>query len=330
MYITYVIGKGFDIAKGFDTSYEAYYNYLNNNKSKYPYIDDIIESINKYKSNIGDINWSDFEEGLLEYISKNNKNISINDCKKKISACIKALNDFLRNIDSELESKNTPVGISNEIYTPFFFCEVENKKIIVKKGNYGSKNNISVVSLNYTRICDRYFGTYPYRLISLHGRVDLTPIVLGIDNQNQFDLERIDKKYTDELSEYICKNIVVKNHLSETNDEFKTILSLTELFVIYGTSLGRTDESLWKKIGQAIVNNDAYVIVSCYKNYINPSNTVEYVDFVTEKRKHLCNIFGIDYMKYANNIFLVDSNKILKGNFENKLPPMQKIPMYNM
>ena len=88
MNITYIIGNGFDISKGFDTSYEAYYNYLESNKTKYSGMDDIIESINKYKEKLGDIDWSDFEEGLLDYISKNCMCMSVDRCKSKISLCI--------------------------------------------------------------------------------------------------------------------------------------------------------------------------------------------------------------------------------------------------
>lgn len=43
MNILYVIGNGFDIAHGYDTSYKAFYKYLNDNREKYSKIHDIFQ-----------------------------------------------------------------------------------------------------------------------------------------------------------------------------------------------------------------------------------------------------------------------------------------------
>ena len=64
MYITFLVGNGFDIASGLDTSYAAFYNWYCNQPSTSPLVGELKKNI----INCGE-NWADFEIGLGKYTS---------------------------------------------------------------------------------------------------------------------------------------------------------------------------------------------------------------------------------------------------------------------
>lgn len=312
MNIFYIIGNGFDIAHGYDTSYSSFYIYLKNNKEKYPEILDVCNEIN---SNIEA--WSDFEYGFGEYIKKNGNKYSINDYKKKVVEASNALMDFLKYTTRDLKEKCFDRSVNDDnVFWPFSNCDEEDYKIL--RGLYGYQNTIvSVACLNFTDICSMYFDEAGVKdVINLHGRIGYNPII-GVDNLSQLKSDSIPEDYANRLSNMFAKNVLVKKALKGTNDSFKSQLNKANVIVVFGTSMGKTDETLWKMVGEKIIDGISLIYCS-YGDYVGTNNVVEHVEFIDNKKKWLCQILQVDEELYGDKIFIADSKYFFRAKLNKK------------
>ncbi len=311
MKILYVIGNGFDIAHGYDTSYKAFYKYLNTNMEKYPKIMDICDEI--YNSKI--IDWSDFEHGFGEFIRRNGDKYSILEYKEKIIEAGKALSDFLGSVTSDIINKKTKNDMDDEdnVLLPFDNCEEDDERTLYTL--CGRVDFVpSVVCLNYTELCEKYFnGVDVYDVIYLHGRIGYIPI-FGVDNEAQLISDNLSIENTKQLSKYFTKNQLVKRNLKATNNDFRKRLEESNLIIIYGTSMGETDDTLWNLIGEK-VSSGTLLIYCCYNDYVGTNNVIEYMEFVEEKKKWICNKLKVKFEDNNDRIFIANSQKFFASDF---------------
>lgn len=305
MNVLYVIGNGFDIAHGYDTRYSEFYKYLKKNSDKYKKLLDICEE--------KDIDWSDFEIGFGEYIKKHAVDFPIDDFKQKIEDAYTALTDFLEDVIADIDNKVVVANSKYEVRYPFSYCEEEDEKILEE--TYASETNkfISVVCLNYTPLCEIYFEYNKVsNFIYLHGKLSSNPI-FGVDNSLQLKTEKMSNEKLDKISKYFTKKSLVKKILKKSNADFRKKLDNANFIVIYGTSMGKSDETLWELLGKRVTEG-AIVLYCCHSGYIDARNTIAHMDYVEEKKKWLCEKLKIDSKLYEDNLYITNAKYVF--NFE--------------
>ena len=65
------------------------------------------------------------------------------------------------------------------------------------------------------------------------------------------------EKYQNDYS----KKRLVKSYWAQNNQKYQSYFADTELFIIYGASLGFTDSWWWNNIFNSILNNDSELII---------------------------------------------------------------------
>ena len=274
MIITYFIGNGFDKALELQTGYRDFYesikdiDFLENiefitmSQNTQEIIKDIYLEIEKENKE----NWSDFELGLINYLNRQNKDYDVDNFIEAISFFSYLLNDYLNLEYVKFKEKRQLLDtdkLRDQILCPFEECEA-----LIKQGYYNILRNntdllINFLTFNYTFTLEDIFGgdiIFPYAKyignqrvkflspIHLHGTLK-NNMLIGIDNISQISNEEIRNKFMGK-EHYIEKpsmNKFLSNAVLQHSDN---CLNNSQIVVIFGSSIGVTDNIWWEKIGK--------------------------------------------------------------------------------
>ena len=283
MNITWIIGNGFDIRCGLETTYNHFYKWLAENKN----ISDngIYAAITKDGVN----QWSDLEKKLGEY-SKNITEDEFNKFEKDIEMLTLDLVEYLQKEEKRIDE--TQLGdveeFSNTI-TSFFshISPAGNQELRIKDYVYSDYRtteisiNMSYISLNYTDLFQRYWEKLSPLVIKVDGisfkyqfqngcnihNTLKTGLVLGCDNVTQCNP-------TSKIVDLLIKPEINKK-VGELNDEKAAqIISKTDFFILFGTSIGETDKTWWNLIAERCLTDTKFkIIIFNYNAVFNKSNT---------------------------------------------------------
>lgn len=256
MNITFLIGNGFDLNLGLQTSYQSFYKYY---ISKAPN-DFIAKSISRnYEL------WSDLEIGLGKFL-KTCKEEDIDkflDSKNLLEA---HLTDYLKAQNKRVTIKNEQ-AIANELQK--FVTEFKNDFNSKDKQHYDyiieNAQSISYrfITFNYTDVLDQIITIAKNHLnpfskhhwkgnikndslylpLHINGSLD-DGLIIGLDNATQ--IENPDLQNNSSLTDYM-----IKEKLNEELGEFnikkaKDIITNSQIICIFGLSIGDTDNYWWK------------------------------------------------------------------------------------
>ncbi len=268
MNILHILGNGFDINLGLRTSYSNFYEWYSKLDNKDPRIIEL-------KKNIADnsYNWSDLEIALGKYTAT--KNLSKDDFNFIYDNLLEELCDYL---EQEFEIfKNTYYDLENfhlDLASPERFLETRDRNTLLEFKNKLNtmKGEVSTITLNYTRTIDVFYEkqnlfelktttnqlNFNYKkVLHLHGYTDLN-VILGVNDISQ--IENIE--FRKDLS--FCKPYIKSesNSLARHNIDLDcyNIIQKSNLFCLFGCSLGLTDKYIWEKIGNRI-SEGAKVII---------------------------------------------------------------------
>ena len=271
MNITWVIGNGFDIKCKMKTKYEDFYASPYVQTSNNAICKLIVDFINNGR-NASEINWADMETGLGDYTKK---------YPGKVEAeLIQSIKDLNRDLQSFiLEAENAFGKIETSQYDAFFntlntypsaLCEQDQfdyQRLLVSiKGKLLALSiNISYISFNYTNVFAKFWNSVPLTYDSklnaischiqkkngcnVHGTLH-NGLVMGCDNNNQYN--NIDYPG---LCNYLEKPIINTRAGHRNNEVANSIISTTDVFLIFGSSLGETDETWWNQIAKRVIEN---------------------------------------------------------------------------
>ena len=284
MYITWVIGNGFDIRCGLKTTYNHFYEWLEMNKrvGNNEIYRDIKEKGFDY--------WVDFEKRLGEY-SKDLPYDKIGLFGKNLETLITDLAEYLSSEEERIEK--IQLGNIDSFFTsitsfPTYLTPADCQTLNVRdnfnrSGNPNVSSYVSYISLNYTNVFQKYWDTLKpgtlfikeiglsldYRFrdgCNLHNTLQ-TGMVLGCDNVNQCN-------QMSEISNLLIKPIINSNTGGLNDDKSRRIISETDIFILFGTSIGETDKTWWNLIaGQCLKNPKCRIIIFNYNNTFNRFNT---------------------------------------------------------
>lgn len=265
MDILYIIGNGFDLAQGLETSFKHFYKVY-----KAPHSEDT-KAISNLKSAITDDieTWADFEKAFGQYTeripSAQEYHEVIDDFKEK-------LDDYLSKQEENFVKENDKtIRFINNLTNPSQFL-YDSDKIKMLTGNL----SINIISLNYTNTIEKLIGAkYPLgitphssirQIVHLHGNLKDT-ILVGVNDETQVANKDL-LKDSDVYNELIKPkaNDAMHNMMNET---MSRLIEEADTIILFGTALGDTDNKWWLQIGARLADPNFRLIYFVHSNYIH-------------------------------------------------------------
>ena len=247
MNVTFIIGNGFDLNLGLETSYKDFYTWLEGIPS-----DNILQQYiqNNYEY------WSDLEEGIgqiTEEISPENF-AAFMEHKEDLEMLLSA---YL------LEQQNSFSFPRTAEFAEEFIEHIVNFQEKILEGRNSnfrdaltntSENHFSFITLNYTTVLDEIIAfvndylnkqqrpsPFSPTVYHMHGHID--NIYLGVANSSQ-----IANAYLRDRGKYLIKPFLIERFNNEVYNKIKTLIQTSDYICIYGSSFGATDQTWWSLI----------------------------------------------------------------------------------
>lgn len=267
MNILYILGNGFDKAQGLNTSYPDFYQYLTKTNCS-PLMEQMKKEIDADEKL-----WSDMEVAFGKFTSK----IKNDDDFVRLYY---ELSGFLREY---LEKEEVTFKPSNELKLKFlndfispdkYLSEVDNENLqnfcqsndLVLHPKYSFENNVvNVMTLNYTKTLETLFSIDNFinttsemrlkispecvldRIIHVHG-VLTDAIIIGVDNESQ--IANVEFRENMRVKDLIVKEQSNQNMKFNRHIICENLIKKAHLIILFGVSLGDTDNRWWKLIGE--------------------------------------------------------------------------------
>ncbi|MFC0232845.1 AbiH family protein [Vagococcus entomophilus] len=306
MNITFLLGNGFDIQCGLQTSYIHFYEYILKKKYSLDWsqkidetfvskIDNMIYSeIYKSKDNIQ--TWADLEFQLgvfTKRLKEENQDTNLADnFLDDFETLREDLNDYLKGIQIQDDVQ------INEDFSEILFTTMDNffhgvfeqdhdeiKSMLIDNTN--SHFNYRVISFNYTNSLqivlqnsskntksNSFNNSFPNQnfnkaIINVHGVIDRF-LTLGLNDESQLAPDFFEK---DDLEDLLKPDSLVNNREYMRRDAENTI-EKSDIIVVFGMSIGSTDKHWWEKIAEVLLKSRyKKLIIHLYENepsYVSP------------------------------------------------------------
>lgn len=265
MNIVYIIGNGFDKAQGMKTSYPEFYQYLmDNTNDGSPLLQQLKKDINADKEL-----WSDMEEAFGQFTSKIKTEVDLENLYFELSEC---LQKYLKSEQSAFKpDKELIAKFQNDFVVTGKYLGATDKNRFTNfvKSMPGGKD-ISVMTLNYTNTLetllnlgnatDKNFGNNNYfrQVIHVHGQLD-DSIIIGVDNESQISNEAF--RNNENVKDFLVKiqsNFAMKY---TRHAVCEGLIKNANLIILFGVSLGKTDERWWRLIGEQFKSRNNLSII---------------------------------------------------------------------
>lgn len=345
MKITFLIGNGFDLQLGLRTSYPDFLSWY----VAIPSSDiDILTFRQKLKDEESNSLWwsdaeiamgnmfgeytsadidkfykciRDFKQQLAEYLRQEQSKCNYDD-KDKIA---KGFLPFLRNHQSEIMLNQ------NRNYLP-----QKTSSITYNFVNFNYTNTLSGI----LRCCGgegTTIGIFNYggsaynesigHEISVHGTLS-SSIIMGVNDEQQVNAE------ADALTAKARRALIkpyVNNQLGRTEDQdAETIIANSDSIVIYGLSLGVTDQKWWNLLREWMIRSSNHKIVWFTRsgsNQIDPTIPEDLLDYVEEQRDIFLRKLKVSeehksYTSIRERIFIIRDTKKLNLTIIKKEPAL--------
>lgn len=315
MNVTFLVGNGFDIAAGANTSYRGFYEWYCKQPDDRPHIQNFKQDIQQDIVSEGK-NWSDFESGLGRYTDHfTSENIDefwdcYDDAQEKIVQYLKKEEDKLQ---LQTFNKNVIEYLRDGILN--FYNELLPKErnyfIDIRRKYIGADNIFSFISFNYTSILDAYLeqcsksplstrtlaqgvsvtNSINKNIIHIHGTTDNYPTI-GVNDIYQIKNQEL-------LSENLFQQTIIKPENISINGYFWQQNAISQIqdsdiICIFGMSLGKTDLYWWQLILERLIEyRDCRLIIFWYTQ--NPPNNISF-----RKMKEATNTIKSKFISYID------------------------------
>lgn len=262
MNILYIIGNGLDIAHHMKTSYQDFFKYYLTIESG----DNDIEAMKKDIDNHRYETWADLEIGMGAYAS----HCADKDVFLKCLADIKESLKFYLKKESEKINLYRISSISNFLNPRLLLDpKPQNRYDAFRFGKNLKDTNIDVITFNYTSTLEQLLNyknsplyyTDSTQLLSIrhiHGLLDKM-MVMGVNDSSQISNEAFNSDM-DVVEEFV-KPEYNEACLNNKNDICESLIMKADVIVLYGTSLGLSDDRWWKLIGGRMQSDNYPLLV---------------------------------------------------------------------
>ena len=266
MNITYIIGNGFDRNLGLKTSYTDFYKYYERIDSPNDDVQSLKNEIKKDENKL----WSDLELALGQYTAK------VSDPQTMISIFEDLANNlttYLVEVDKLVPPTNEKVKNSflEDLTHPENYLErTDREKMQNFYTSMGADTEINIITLNYTQSIEKlldYQNDQPIKIpfpcfnrmqtnlkniFHLHHALN-DIILLGVNDETQIVNEAFREDQT--LLEFLIKPEANQSLKTGVDNDCTNIIQRTNLFVLFGASLGATDKMWWQLISEQLKGN---------------------------------------------------------------------------
>ena len=304
MRILHLIGNGFDLNLGLETSYLNFYlHYILKDVEK-EHLKRLVEDISKYiNKKPSDTQWADLEIGLGDYTKQIKSEDEFLDIYQDMNLELK---QFIKQQEEKLEIKGSG-KLKDDLIKPAKNLR-ENDKILLQ--NYYKQWGkttwyANIITFNYTNTIEKlldYKGSNDFTLgrtpvnsgyscllqsvKHIHGNVNDKSVLLGVDNLEQVRNENL-------RSSELVTDLLVKPQSNEAigrmiDKQCEKLIQDANLICLFGLSLGDSDKKWWNLIGEQLkkegcrliyfVKGEDYNMVQLIRKKINESK-----DFLLSK-----------------------------------------------
>jgi hypothetical protein len=280
MNITYIIGNGFDLNLGLKTSYKDFYEYYERTNSPNDDVQSLKNEIKKDENKL----WSDLEFALGQYTKK------VSDPKTMIYI----FEDLENNLNNYLLGVDKLIPLTNEKIKSFFLQDIAKPESYLERTDREKMQNfynfytaqldagINIITLNYTSSIEKlldYQNDQPIKIpftcfnrrqtnlkniYHLHHALDNT-ILVGVNDETQIANENFRKNL--DLREILIKPEANKMRKNGVDNDCKYIIKNTNLFVLFGVSIGATDKMWWQMITEQLKGNVRMILFNHDENF---------------------------------------------------------------
>lgn len=268
MQILYIIGNGFDLNLGLETSYNHFYEYYKNVKSDNTNVQKLKENISKKFDS-----WSDLELALGNYTQHLDN--------------IEDLDDILIDIGDELskylhqeEKKLEKYEINQKMFFDFLsfpenlFLPADKEELSEQKKKWSNHHwNLNIFTFNYTSAIEKILGENKKNVLlnnhtgaaqiqlgevnHIHGYLD-NNMVIGVNDKSQIANESFHDNR--DVLESIVKTDCNRANRNNIDRQFTNRINGANLICIFGSSIGDTDNKWWELIGERL-KSDCHLIL---------------------------------------------------------------------
>ena len=354
MNIVHLIGNGFDLNQGLPTSYAHFYEYYFQLRPT----DEDSESILKLREklqlrlyNEQTDRWADLEKALGELTIEFETEAEFEE----------AYLDIYRHLLNYLKAvyENSEVAKFEKPEETFYYDLAMPWKHLVQRECIELESSlpledvhVSIINFNYTntlgRLCDlpksvmKSMGRYDNRNTifdgcqHVHHQLESNDIILGVDNINQIMNERFRADET--VMNYLIKPQTNTGLGNMVDTRCAELIRSARVICIYGMSIGETDTTWWKEIGNRLMRDHSVrVLYFPYSNDITNVLPIQLPLRRTRQIRHLCKFLGVKsndvkgrvLVNFCNlpdqgNIFTNTSHKDIWENFEHTMALFQE------
>lgn len=310
---TIIIGNGFDLNLGLPTSYSHFVNS--------EYFTRLI-STNKLCRYLADTyqkcNWVDIEASLKEYAEEmDNPKTFFSD----YTTLKKALMRYLETITYSIDKNSVAYKFIGDCCYECFRPAAAKSHITILNFNYTKSVSKVIDSIFKVGIFANYISDIPFEYWAVHGCVKNNHIVLGVEDGAEIPSS--------------C-NFIKKSYDSEYTS-FKTKIMRCDELIVFGHSLGETDDTVFRLFFQKQLKSDAESkkVVIYYKGDNGYRDLLHRVDELTdyhiskfrEKNRLIFKDVDDDRVSFADVIKdisntyadIVDSYKTIRGLLKKRI-----------
>lgn len=293
MNITLIIGNGFDLNLGLPTSYSHFYPY---------YLLEQTERIiqKELEENLSD--WADLEMQLGKI------SIKYSD-PRRYTDDIDNVADKLTNYLNEVNRIKIPelYQISETVYEDL--CNFTHYLDIPQKNEMdqfiqslpsSEEINLNILTFNYTYIFERIFTFWKKRpqigkikefhIYHIHQQLDESGILLGVNDPSQI----ANASFRDDFNvkAAIVKPFINSTYQSGIDKACQETIRKSHILILFGTSLGMTDQCWWDFIGQSLLSGKQRLVYCPFDNeHITQTSKIlrknyNLSDFVVQKLRY--------------------------------------------
>lgn len=286
MYITFLVGNGFDIGLGLDTSYKSFCKWYSNQPSTSAAVEELKQEIKKDIDNGGE-NWADLEIGLGRYTSYILPGLEFEflDCYEDVH---EKMLEYIENEKNkfDLSSLASEISLLRSGLLKFYeeLPSEERQAIRSLLESDRSKDTIlQFISFNYTDTldqCTRLLAQKPLRtwkegvvplyfrvnpsVVHIHGILDEYPI-LGVNDPSQ--IANPELLSVPQFSEVMIKPESVNAIGRLWHENASNQIENSSIVCIYGMSLGASDEMWWRKLLSWLMESpERHLVIYWYAN----------------------------------------------------------------
>lgn len=322
MYITWIIGNGFDSNLGLETSYACFRDrvYLSDSlKSRLR--DDLVNRLDVDSSDKGFKRaelWSDLER-LLGEATKLYKQDEDELFSSTFEEMERLLTDYVHSQELRI-----PSDISDECFKEFSdsICRFDSRMVYQDRRQFdlsgiSQSNSHRFVCLNYTTSLDRFVdiaassnwvlrshrvGASEYtdsvsRPFHVHSDIDangnIIEVVFGVDSVDQIANEQF---ASDPLfaQRWVKKDRNTALFGNNNEHELQRLIGGADVVCVYGCSMGESDSRIWRLVAERLLSNASFKLVL-------------FVHGLSDRRGH-------DHMKYQKECAIqIDAFKQASG-----------------